>query len=136
MSEGKANVLGLVPLVEIIAQTSVAIAPLEFATAPSDAINTVLIKSRLTSYRIDLYEINEEFDMISLKVNKLLNLDYSKVNVKRGAIAFEHHIGSSGARILIALIHAMKRRNYIYRLAFLCICGGGVSAIIVKNYSK
>ena len=136
MSEDKAKELGLVPLVEIVAQASAAKAPIEFTTAPADAINKVLTKSGLTSDKIDLYEINEAFAVVSLAVNKLLNLDNSKVNVNGGAIALGHPIGASGARILVTLIHEMKRRNSIYGLASLCIGGGEASALIVKNYSN
>jgi len=136
MSEKKANELGLVPLVEIISQASAAKAPIKFTTAPADAINKVLNKAGLTIDNIDLYEINEAFAVVSLAINKLLNLDNSKVNVNGGAIALGHPIGASGARILVTLIHEMKRRNSFYGLACLCIGGGEASALIVKNYSK
>jgi acetyl-CoA C-acetyltransferase len=136
MSEDKARELELTPLVEIIAQASSAKAPIEFTTAPADAINKVLQKAHLTSDEIDLYEINEAFAVVSLAVNKLLKLDNSKVNVNGGAIALGHPIGASGARILVTLIHEMKRRNSVYGLASLCIGGGEASALIVKNYTK
>jgi acetyl-CoA C-acetyltransferase len=135
MSEEKAIELGLVPLVEIVAQASSAKAPIEFTTAPADAINKVLVKAGLTSDNIDLYEINEAFAVVSLAVNKLLGLDNSKVNVNGGAIALGHPIGASGARILVTLIHEMKRRKSDYGLASLCIGGGEATALIVKNYS-
>ena len=136
MSEKKAEELGLIPLVEIIAQASVAKAPIQFTTAPVDAINKILRKADLTTDNIDLYEINEAFAVVSLAVNKLLNIDNSKVNVNGGAIALGHPIGASGARILVTLIHEMKRRNSIFGLASLCIGGGEASALIVKNYTK
>jgi acetyl-CoA C-acetyltransferase len=136
MSEKKAEELGLIPLVEIIAQASVAKAPIQFTTAPVDAINKILRKAGLTTDNIDLYEINEAFAVVSLAVNKLLNIDNSKVNVNGGAIALGHPIGASGARILVTLIHEMKRRNSIFGLASLCIGGGEASALIVKNYTK
>ena len=136
MTEDKAIELGLVPLVEIIAQASSAKAPIEFTTAPADAINKVLIKAHLSASNIDLYEINEAFAVVSLAVNKLLNIDNSKVNVNGGAIALGHPIGASGARILVTLIHEMKKRNSVYGLASLCIGGGEASALIIKNYTK
>jgi acetyl-CoA C-acetyltransferase len=135
MSENKAKELNLTPLVEIISQASTAKAPIEFTTAPADAIKKVLQKASLTSDEIDLYEINEAFAVVSLAVNKLLNLDNTKVNVNGGAIALGHPIGASGARILVTLIHEMKRRNSTYGLASLCIGGGEASAVIVKNYN-
>ena len=136
MREKKADELGLIPLVEIVAQASVAKAPIQFTTAPVDAINKILRKAGLTTDNIDLYEINEAFAVVSLAVNKLLNIDNSKVNVNGGAIALGHPIGASGARILVTLIHEMKRRNSIFGLASLCIGGGEASALIVKNYTK
>jgi acetyl-CoA C-acetyltransferase len=136
MSEAKALELGLFPLVEIIAQASAAKAPIQFTTAPADAINKVLRKAGLTADKIDLYEINEAFAVVSLAVNKLLNLDNSRVNVNGGAIALGHPIGASGARILVTLIHEMKKRKSIYGLASLCIGGGEASAVIIKNYTN
>jgi acetyl-CoA C-acetyltransferase len=135
MSEDKAKSLGLKPLVEIIAQSSAAKAPIEFTTAPADAIAKVLKKASMTKDDIDLFEINEAFAVVSLAVNKILGLDTSKVNVNGGAIALGHPIGASGARILVTLIHEMKKRNSKYGLASLCIGGGEASALIVKNYN-
>ena len=134
MSEEKAKKLGLKPLVEIVAQSSAAKAPIEFTTAPADAINKVLTKANMKKEEIDLFEINEAFAVVSLAVNKLLGLDPSKINVNGGAVALGHPIGASGARILVTLIHEMKKRNSQYGLASLCIGGGEASALIVKNY--
>ncbi len=133
MSEEKAKQLSLKPLVEIIAQASAAKLPIDFTTAPADAISKVLKKFGLTADNIDLFEINEAFAVVSMAVNKLLNLDSDKVNVNGGAIALGHPIGTSGARILTTLIHEMKRRNSEFGLASLCIGGGEASALIVKN---
>jgi acetyl-CoA C-acetyltransferase len=134
MSEEKAKQLGLKPLVEIIAQSSAAKAPIEFTTAPADAINKVLKKSGLKTSDIGLYEINEAFAVVSLANNKLLGLTDENVNVNGGAVALGHPIGASGARILVTLIHEMKKRNSEFGLAALCIGGGEASALIVKNY--
>ena len=135
MSESKAKELGLKPLVEIIAQSSAAKAPIEFTTAPADAINKVIKKSGLSLKDIDLFEINEAFAVVSLAVNKLLGLNGDNVNVNGGAVALGHPIGASGARILTTLIYEMKKRNSKYGLASLCIGGGEASALIVKNYN-
>ena len=133
-TEEKAKELGLTPLVEIIAQSSSAKAPIEFTTAPADAISKVLKKAGLKTDDIDLYEIHEAFAVVSLAVNKLLNLNPSKVNVNGGAVALGHPIGASGARILVTLIHEMKKQNAVFGLASLCIGGGEASALIIKNY--
>ncbi len=134
MSEEKAKELGLRPLVEIVDQASAAKAPVEFTIAPTDAINKVLAKSNMKIEDIDLFEINEAFAVVSLANNKLLKLDPEKVNVNGGAVALGHPIGASGARILVTLIHEMKKRNSTYGLASLCIGGGEASALVVKNY--
>jgi acetyl-CoA C-acetyltransferase len=134
MSEEKAKELGLKPLVEIVAQSSAARAPIEFTTAPADAINKVLSKAGLKTSDIDLYEINEAFAVVSLANNKLLGLNPDVVNVNGGAVALGHPIGASGARVLVTLIHEMKKRKSNYGLASLCIGGGEASALIVKNY--
>lgn len=136
MTEEKAKALNLVPLVEIVAQSSAAKAPIEFTTAPADAISKVLKKANLTKDDIDLFEINEAFAVVSLAVNKILELDPAKVNINGGAVALGHPIGASGARILVTLIHEMKKQNSNYGLASLCIGGGEASALIVKNYKN
>ena len=136
MSEKKALELGFVPLFEIVAQSSAAKAPMEFTTAPADAISKVLKKANLNISDIDLFEINEAFAVVSLAVNKILNLDNSRVNVNGGAVAIGHPIGASGARILVTLIYEMKKRNSKYGLASLCIGGGEASALIIKRYER
>jgi acetyl-CoA C-acetyltransferase len=135
MSEEKAKELKLEPMVEIIAQASAARAPIEFTTAPTDAINKVLAKAQMKLSDIDLFEINEAFAVVSLANNKLLNLDTSKVNVNGGAVALGHPIGASGARVLVTLIYEMKKRASKFGIASLCIGGGEASALIVKNYN-
>lgn len=134
MSEAKAKEFGLKPLVEIVAQASVAKAPIEFTTAPADAIKKILAKAKLSKDDIDLFEINEAFAVVSLAVNKILDLDPFKINVNGGAVALGHPIGASGARILTTLIHEMIKRNSTYGLASLCIGGGEASSLIVKKY--
>ena len=134
MSEDKAKELGLKILVEIVAQSSAARAPIEFTTAPADSINKVLKKANMKLSDIDLFEINEAFAVVSLANNKLLGLNPDIVNVNGGAVALGHPIGASGARILVTLIYEMKKRNSTYGLASLCIGGGEASALIVKNY--
>jgi acetyl-CoA C-acetyltransferase len=134
MSEEKAKELGYKPLVEIIAQSSYAKAPMQFTTAPADAIKNVLSKAKLKLTDIDIFEINEAFAVVSLAVSKILGLSSENVNVNGGAIALGHPIGASGARIMTTLLHEMNKRNSKYGLASLCIGGGEASAVIVKRY--
>ncbi|MGE5353485.1 MAG: thiolase family protein [Acidobacteriota bacterium] len=136
MSEEKALELGFTPMAEIVAQSSAAKAPIQFTTAPADAIQKVLNKACLKLSDIDLFEINEAFAVVSLAVAQLLGLDSEKVNVNGGAVALGHPIGASGARILTTLLYEMKKRNSTYGLASLCIGGGEASALIVKQYGK
>lgn len=134
MSEEKALELGFKPLVEIVAQSSAAKAPVDFTTAPVDAILKVLDKAGLKVEDIDLFEINEAFAVVSLAVNKLTGITTENTNVNGGAVALGHPIGASGARIVATLIHEMLRRDVTYGLASLCIGGGEASALIVKKY--
>lgn len=133
MSDEKAKKLGLTPIAEIVAQASAAKAPIEFTTAPADAIQKVLNRANMKKEDIDLFEINEAFAVVSLAVNKILDLDTTKINVNGGAIALGHPIGASGARILTTLLHQMKKQNSKFGLASLCIGGGEASAVIVKQ---
>jgi acetyl-CoA C-acetyltransferase len=135
MSEEKAKEFGLKPIVEIVAQSSAAKAPIQFTTAPADAIQKVLSKASMNISDIDLFEINEAFAVVSLAVNKLTGLSTDIVNVNGGAIALGHPIGASGARIMTTLLHEMIKRNSSYGLASLCIGGGEASAVIVKKYN-
>ncbi|MCX7876296.1 MAG: thiolase family protein [Melioribacteraceae bacterium] len=132
-NEDKIKEFGLKPRFEIIAQASAAKDPIHFTTAPADAISKLLSKTNLTISDIDIFEINEAFAVVSLAINKLLNLDINKVNQNGGAIALGHPIGASGARILTTLIYEMERKNLEYGIASLCIGGGEASAILIKK---
>ena len=133
MSADKAKELGIEPLARIVAQASAAKAPEWFTTAPADAINKALAKASLTTDDIDLYEINEAFSVVSLANNDILKLDPAKVNVHGGAVALGHPIGASGTRILVTLLHAMKRAGVKRGLASLCIGGGEANALILER---
>lgn len=133
MSAEKAKEFGIEPIAKIVAQASAAKAPEWFTTAPADAIQKVLKKVNLNKEDIDLYEINEAFSVVSLAVNKLLDLDMSKVNINGGAVSLGHPIGASGARILVTLLYALKNRSLNRGLASLCIGGGEASALIIER---
>lgn len=132
-NDDKCKELGLTPKFEIVAHASAAKDPVHFTTAPADAINKLLKKVKMSVNDIDLFEINEAFAVVSLAVNKLLNLDPSKVNVNGGAVALGHPIGASGARILTTLLYEMDRRDLEFGIASLCIGGGEASALLVKK---
>jgi len=83
-------------------------------------------------YEIDLFEINEAFAAVALTSGKIANLDPEKVNVNGGAVALGHPIGASGARIIITLIHELKRRGGGIGIAAICSGGGQGDAIMVE----
>jgi hydroxymethylbilane synthase len=91
-----------------------------------------LKRAGLTIEQIDLFEINEAFSVVSLANNKLLALDPTKVNIHGGAVSMGHPIGCSGARILVTLIHALKRTGGRYGCAGICNGGGGASAMVIE----
>ncbi len=133
MSRDKAEKMGLKPLAKIVAYASYAKKPEWFTTAPADAIKKVLSKANLNLSDIDLFEINEAFAVVTIAVNKILNLDNKRVNIHGGAVALGHPIGASGTRILVTLLHAMHRINAKRGIATACIGGGEASAIIIER---
>ncbi len=133
MTKEKAEGLGLKPIAKIVQQASSSKDPKWFTTAPIDAIRKVLKKAKMEKDDIDLFEINEAFAVVSLAVNKELDLNTEKVNVNGGAVSLGHPIGASGARILTTLLHEMKKTDAKYGLASLCIGGGEASALIVEK---
>lgn len=133
MSVDKAKELNIKPLARLVAQSSVAKAPEEFTTAPTDSIKKTLTKANLSLNEIDLFEINEAFAVVTLINNRLLGIPIEKVNVNGGAIALGHPIGASGARILVTLLHAMQQKNAKRGLASICIGGGEASTVIVER---
>ncbi|MEX2363359.1 MAG: acetyl-CoA C-acyltransferase, partial [Balneolaceae bacterium] len=132
MSADKAKELGLTPLAKIISHASAAKAPEWFTTAPADAIPIALKRAGLSTNDIDLFEINEAFSVVSLINNQLLELDPLKVNINGGAVSIGHPLGCSGARIIVTLIHALKRTNGTYGCAGICNGGGGASAFVLQ----
>ena len=134
MSKEKADSLGLTPLATITSWASAGVDPLIMGTGPIPATRKALEKAHLTISDIDVVEANEAFASQALIVAKELQLDMSKTNVNGGAIALGHPIGASGTRILVSLIHEMKRQSAHRGLATLCIGGGqGIAMIVERN---
>jgi acetyl-CoA C-acetyltransferase len=132
MSEEKANELGLTPLARILSHGSAAKAPEWFTTAPADAIPVALKRANVEKKNIDLFEINEAFSVVSLANNRLLELNPEKVNIHGGAVSIGHPIGCSGARIVVTLLHALKRTGGTLGCAGICNGGGGASALVIE----
>ena len=136
MSREKADELGIKPLVRILSSASAGVDPSIMGTGPIPASRKALEKAGLTMKDIGLVEANEAFAAQALCVLRDLEADMSTVNVNGGAIALGHPIGASGARILVTLIHEMKKRGTQYGLATLCIGGGQGISLIVEGINE
>ncbi len=123
---------GLQPQAKIVAHSTHAQLPSEFTLAPIGAIQKVLTKAGWNKNDVDLFEINEAFAVVSLLAIQELGLDENKVNVYGGACALGHPIGSSGSRIIVTLINALKQRGLKRGVASLCIGGGEATALAIE----
>lgn len=133
MSADKARELGVRPLFIIRAAASAGVDPAYMGLGPIPASKKALAEAGLTVADMDLIEANEAFAAQALAVMRELELPPDKTNVNGGAIAIGHPIGCSGTRILVTLLHEMKRRDGKYGLATLCIGGGQGTALVVEN---
>ena len=123
---------GLKPLAKILATADAAQAPEWFTTAPSLALPKALDKAGLGKEDIDLWELNEAFSVVGIANNQELGLNPECVNVHGGAVALGHPLGSSGSRIVVTLIHALKDRGLTKGAAGICNGGGGASALVLE----
>jgi acetyl-CoA C-acetyltransferase len=133
MSRKKAEELGVTPMASIRSYASAGVPPRVMGVGPVPATQKALAKSGLGIGDIDLIEANEAFAAQSLAVGRELGWDWERVNVNGGAIALGHPIGASGTRILVTLLHEMKRRDAKRGLATLCIGGGQGIAMVVES---
>jgi len=124
---------GLKPIAKIVAAATSGVDPAIMGTGPIPASRKCLEKAGWTAKDLDLIEANEAFASQAICVNREMGWDINKVNVNGGAIALGHPIGASGARILVTLLHEMKRRNAKKGLATLCIGGGQGVALAVEG---
>ncbi|UNM89142.1 acetyl-CoA C-acetyltransferase [Vagococcus sp. CY52-2] len=133
MSREKADELGLEVLASIESYASAGVDPTIMGTGPIPATKKALEKAGLTVEDLDLVESNEAFASQAMSVMQELGLNEDITNVNGGAIALGHPIGASGARILVTLLHEMKKRDAKNGLATLCIGGGQGIALVVKR---
>jgi acetyl-CoA C-acetyltransferase len=133
MSEEKAKALGKTPIATIVSYASGGVDPAFMGMGPIPAVKNVLKKAGLTIEDIDYWELNEAFASQAICCIKELGIDPARVNHNGGAISIGHPIGASGARILVTLLHQMKRINARRGLATLCIGGGMGHAFIVER---
>ena len=132
MTAAKAAELGLTPMARIVAFSSAGVDPAIMGTGPIPATTKCLEKAGWSVADLDMIEANEAFAAQAMSVNESLGFDLSKVNVSGGAIALGHPIGASGARVLVTLLHGMKRTGAKKGLATLCIGGGQGVALAVE----
>lgn len=133
MSKEKAESLGIKPLVTIKANASGGVDPSTMGIGPVPAVKKALEKALMSLADIELIEANEAFAAQSLAVDRELQFNKEILNVNGGAIALGHPIGASGTRILVTLIHEMKKRDAKTGLATLCIGGGQGVATLIEN---
>ncbi|OIK12540.1 acetyl-CoA C-acetyltransferase [Bacillus sp. MUM 13] len=132
MSEERAQKEGKKPEAYIIGHAEVAVEAKDFPKTPGLVINAILEKTGKKLEEIDLFEINEAFAAVALASGKLASTDPEKVNVNGGAVALGHPIGASGARIIITLMHELKRRGGGVGIAAICSGGGQGDAIMIE----
>ncbi len=132
MRRSTADTLGLKPLATVVGHSTHAQEPGLFTTAPVGAIQKLFDKTGWTAGKVDLYEINEAFAVVTMAAMREHKLPHEKVNIHGGACALGHPIGASGARILVTLIGALRKNGLKRGVASLCIGGGEATAMAVE----
>ncbi|MTI14802.1 acetyl-CoA C-acyltransferase [Sansalvadorimonas verongulae] len=132
MTAGEAEKRGLKPLARIVGHTTNSRHPSEFTIAPVGAITKLFDKTGWTKDDVDLFEINEAFAMVTMAAIQDHDLDHAKVNIHGGACAQGHPIGSTGSRIILSLIYALRRTGGKKGVASLCIGGGEATAMALE----
>ncbi len=133
MSATTANARGLRTFGTVESYASVGVEPKIMGIGPVPAVRKALARAGLELGDIDLFELNEAFAAQSLAVLRELDIDPERINPRGGAIALGHPIGASGGRILVTLLHEMRRRDSHRGLATLCVGGGQGQAAIIRN---
>jgi len=131
-SAERARALGASPLARIVAQTTSGVEPRMVMMAPLEAVRTVASKAGWKLSEVDLFELNEAFSSQSVALVKELGIDIDRVNVNGGAVALGHPIGASGARVLVTLLHELRRRGAHRGIASLCLGGGNAVALAIE----
>lgn len=132
MGEARAKEEGRKPEAIILAHAEIAVEAKDFPKTPGLVINELLKKTGKDLSEIDLFEINEAFAAVALASKKIAELDPEKINVNGGAVALGHPIGASGARIIITLMHELKRRGGGIGIAAICSGGGQGDAVMIE----
>ena len=132
MPRSLAEKRGLKPLATIVAHATHAQEPGEFTTAPVGAIRKLFDKTGWTTKDVDLFEVNEAFAVVTMAAMREHEIPHERMNVHGGACALGHPIGASGARILVTLIGALRKRGGKRGVAALCIGGGEATAMAIE----
>ena len=133
MEKKIADSLKLTPIAKIVSYSQVGVDPNIMGIAPVTAVKKALAKANWNIGQLNLIEANEAFAAQAIAVNKELGWDQNLINVNGGAIAIGHPIGASGARILVTLLHEMKKRDAKKGLATICVGGGMGVAMCVER---
>lgn len=132
MAEEEAKARGLKPMARIVGHARHSQEPSEFTIAPIGAIRKLFEQTGWTAKKVDLFEINEAFAMVTMMAIDELGLDHKKVNIHGGACAQGHPIGSTGSRIIVTLMYALKKYGKKRGVAALCIGGGEATAVAIE----
>jgi len=132
MSATKAKELGIKPIAIIKGFADAEQDPKWFTTSPSLALPKALAKANLQINEIDFFEFNEAFSVVGIVNTEILKIDPTKVNVNGGAVALGHPLGCSGARIVVSLVHILRKHKAKYGAAAICNGGGGASAMVIE----
>jgi acetyl-CoA acyltransferase len=125
--------LGIEPMARVVGSATVGVDPAYMGEGPIGAVRNLLKRANLRAPNIDLMEINEAFAAQALACIRAIGVDPAAVNVNGGAIALGHPIGASGARVMVTLLHAMKRRDATRGVASLCIgVGQGIATLVER----
>ncbi|MFO7340547.1 MAG: thiolase family protein, partial [Lysobacteraceae bacterium] len=124
---------GIRPLARIVGHATFSQEPEWFTTAPVGAISALLEKVGWKVEDVDLFEINEAFAVVAMAPIRELGIPHEKLNVNGGACALGHPIGATGARIVVTLVHALRKRGLNRGVASLCIGGGEATAIAIET---
>ena len=136
MSAAKARSMGIEPMATIRAQAASGVAPKWVMLAPVTGVQKVLARAGWGIDEVDLFELNEAFSVQALGVTRELGISLERVNVNGGAVAIGHPIGASGARVLVTLLHEMKRRDAKKGVAALCLGGGNSVAMALERGAR
>ncbi|KRW62676.1 thiolase family protein [Pseudomonas sp. TTU2014-080ASC] len=132
MTAEEAAKRGLKPLAKIVGHATQSQDPSEFTIAPIGSISNLLKKTGWSKDDVDLFEINEAFAMVTMLAMREHGLDHAKVNIYGGACAQGHPVGSTGSRIILTLLNALKNTGGKRGIASLCIGGGEATAVAVE----